>query len=59
MDNARFYYKREQPPELQRVHIESTQKKYYIRTQKRPPKQTRNILVRNEHNLFRQQDRSK
>jgi len=31
-------------------------KKYYIGSQKRLPKQTRNILVEKEHNLFKQQD---
>ena len=51
-NDARFYYEREQLPEVQ-VHIQRTQKKNYIGSQKRLPKQTRNILVMKERNLFK------
>ena len=51
-NDARFYYEREQLPEVQ-VHIQRMQKKNYIGSQKRLPKQTRNILVRKERNLFK------
>ena len=52
-NDARFYYELEQLSELQRVHIQSMQKKNYIESQKRLPKQTHNILVGKEPNLFK------
>ena len=45
-----------QPPEHKEYTYKGCSKKQYKGSQKRLPKQTRNILIEKEHNLFRQQD---
>ena len=54
-NDARFYYEREQLPEL-RVHMQSTQNKILHREPEEASKQTRTILVGKEPNLFKTHD---
>ena len=47
-----FITNEKQPPEQKEYTYKGHSKKQYKGSQKRLPKQTRNILVEKEHNLF-------